>query len=124
MKRLLIALVIGFASSAIYGAQAHRLGPHSVSIPNGANVDAIEVKQYDNGQYAVKITTGFVHFWPQTIAQIDVLEAPAVGAIVRCSDCSQSTHCVSSGTTPGAFVVFAATGVLGGSNYANFPHCR
>lgn len=65
---------------------------------------------------------------PLTLAQINALQPDTTGQIVPCSDCTTSTHCVSSGavttTSIGAFVVFAATGAFVGANYSGMPHCK
>lgn len=126
MKRLLF--VFGLLVSVTcpsFSAQAQRLGPTKIDIPNGADVDAITLDQNDGGQLAVNISSGGVSLWNQTIAQIDQLLPVTTGQLIICSNCVRSAICVSSGTlSKGSWVIAVATGTTTGTTYSGFAHCQ
>lgn len=60
----------------------------------------------------------------KTIAQINALTPDTTGQIVACSDCTQSTICISSSTNRGGFVVIAGSSTFVGATWSALPHCQ
>lgn len=96
MKKLLFLSL--FLSVGAYGAPRNQIG----------NAEAKKIVMF-----------------PYTISQINNLKADTTGQMVLCSDCTQSTICVSSGSVNnGSWVVIAASGPFAGATYSGMPHCR
>lgn len=111
MKRIILAVACFIALPSIgLSAQAQRQGPMKIDVPNGADVDGMTIDQNDAGQNALTVSSGTVLLGPYTITQLNNLIASTTGQMVRCTDCTLSTHCVSSGTvTQGAWTMLQST---------------
>jgi hypothetical protein len=98
MRKLLVAIGIAVGiGSLCYAAQPRSSG--SIS--------------------ATKIVIG-----SKTLAQINALTPDAFGQMVACSDCTQTTVCISSGTGRGGFVLLVSTGGFVGATWGGMPHCQ
>lgn len=118
-----VALLMLLSISVSFGAQAKREGPTKIDVPNGADVDGLEIDQNDTGQFAIKISSGFFLPVQYPISYINTLTPPTTGAQVGCTNCIRTSVCEGSGTTVAAWVVPIPTGT-----YANgrqdFPDCQ
>ena len=71
-KYLLLALCLALPSFG-WAVQAQSVGPTQVTIPDGANVDAITITQSDTGQEAITILEGGLLLYFRTAAQLGAL---------------------------------------------------
>lgn len=87
---------------------------------------AMPAKAAGKTKFSSLRVTGTVQIDGKTLAQLNGAagKPDAVGNFARCTDCTQSALCVSSGTSAGAWVVAMATGTFVGANYSGMPHCR
>src|SRR3990167_5400243 len=107
-----------------FAVQAQQQAPMKIRVPDAANVDGIDVTQNDAGNYAIKVSSGAVFLWQQTIAQLEKITPVAAGQLIMCSDCVQHTVCVSSGTGVGAWVGVASSGTFVGATWSGMTTCR
>ena len=126
MKTLIALLLLSFVSGPVAAAtkQGHALPASKITVPNGGDVDGLEIDQDDTGQNAVKISSGGVVLAFKTVAQFNALTPVTTGQLFMCSDCTRSTLCVSSGVLTGAWVVAVATGTFAGSSWSGLQHCQ
>lgn len=69
--------------------------------------------------------SGSMIFWSLPIATINAITPSTTGQMVLCNNCTQSSICISSGSTaPGAWVVAVDTGVHVGTTWSGFTHCQ
>src|SRR3990167_11287472 len=87
-----------------FAVQAQQQAPMKIRVPDAANVDGIDVTQNDAGNYAIKVSSGAVFLWQQTIAQLEKITPVAAGELIICSDWVQPNPCVFFGTRGSAGV--------------------
>lgn len=116
----LVAAIVGIGSLVIatdIPVQRYTVGPSDTEI----------YELDDDGDLALTggLSTGnSISPYSRTIAQINAITPTAAGALLVCSNCTQSAICISSGTGRGAFTVIATTGTFVGSSYSGMTHCQ
>lgn len=103
MKKILIVFGLMLGVSTLgFSAQAERRAPAKIVVPNGADVDGLEVDQDDRGQSAISISSGTLMLWSVPKSLFATLQSAVTGQMVYCRDCSAGGRtgalCMSSGT--------------------------
>lgn len=99
---LLLAALLGISSFASAAKQPEQRGATGITVPNGADVDALTVDQNDQGQTAILVSSGGVNLWSIPKSLFASLPSAVTGQMVYCRDCSAGGRtgalCFSSGT--------------------------